>query len=179
MEAGTMRIPLHPARGGREERPVAEQGPGELLVTGAAVDVRVQAARDRLAEVPSDDVLVRLDARSLAAVAGKAVMAAQLLDASIRDAGRAGHRDGGAPVALALDAGRAATVLAALDDAAALRREVTIWCPDCRATPTGLCEDHCASVEAADTYDRLRGQLEAQAPAARPAERQAGWEAVS
>ena len=63
------------------------------MVTGAAVDVRVQAARDRLAEVPSDDVLVRLDARSLAAVAGKAVMAAQLLDACIRDAGRAGHRD--------------------------------------------------------------------------------------
>jgi hypothetical protein len=149
------------------------------MMTGPAVDVRVQAARDRLAEVPSDDVLVRLDARSLAAVAGKAVMAAQLLDASIRDAGRVGRRDGGAPVALALDVSQAATVLAALDDAAALRREVTSWCPDCRATPTGRCEDHCASVDAADAYDRLRGQLEAQAPAVRPAERQAGWEAAS
>jgi hypothetical protein len=149
------------------------------MVTGAAADVRVQAARDRLAEVPSDDVLVRLDAQSLAVVAGKAVMAAQLLDASLRDAGRVGHRDGGAPAVLALDAGQAATVLAALDDAATLRREVTSWCPDCPATPTGLCEDHWASLEAADAYDRLRGQLEAQAPAARPAERQAGWEAVS
>ena len=88
-------------------------------------------------------------------------------------------RDGGAPVVLALDAGQAATMLAALDDAAALRREVTSWCPDCRATPTGLCEDHRASLEAADAYDRLRGQLEAQAPAARPAERQADREAVS
>jgi hypothetical protein len=173
-----MRIPAHQAPGGQGERPVGEQGPRELMVTGAAVDARVQAARDRLAEVPSDDVLVRLDARSLAVVAGKAVMAAQLLDASIRDVGRGGHRDG-APVVLALDAGQAATMLAALDDAAALRREVTSWCPDCRGTPTGLCEDHCASLEAADAYDRLRGQLEAQAPAARPAERQAGWEAVS
>ena len=173
-----MRIPAHPAPGGQGERPVGEREPRELMVTGAAVDVRVQAARDRLAEVPSDDVLVRLDARSLAVAAGKAVMAAQLLDASIRDASRAGHRDG-APVVLALDAGQAATVLAALDDAAALRREVTSWCPDCRAIPTGLCEDHCASLEAADAYDRLRGQLESQAPAARPAERQAGWEAVS
>ena len=173
-----MRIPAHQAPGGQGERLVGEQGPGELMGIGAAVDVRVQAARDRLAEVPSDDVLVRLDARSLAVVAGKAVMAAQLLDASIRDAGRAGHRDGGAPV-LALDAGQAATMLAALDDASALRREVTSWCPDCRATPTGLCEDHCASLEAADAYDRLRGQLEAQAPAAHPAERQAGWEAAS
>ena len=158
---------------------MGEQGPGELMGIGAAVDVRVQAARDRLAEVPSDDVLVRLDAPSLAVVAGKAVMAAQLLDASIRDAGRVEHRDGGAPVVLALDAGQAATVLAALDDAATLRREVTSWCPDCRANPAGLCEDHRASLDAADAYDRLRGQLEAQAPAARPAERQAGWEAVS
>ena len=173
-----MQIPAHPAPGGQKESPAAEQGPRELMVTGAAVDVRVQAARDRLAEVPSDDVLVRLDARSLAVVAGKAVMAAQLLDACIRDAGRAGHRDGGAPV-LALDAGQAATMLAALDDASALRREVTSWCPDCRATPAGRCEDHRASLEAADAYDRLRGQLEAQAPAARPAERQADWEAVS
>ena len=174
-----MRIPAHQAPGGQGERPVGEQGPRELMVTGAAVDVRVQAARDRLAEVPSDDVLVRLDAPSLAVVAGKAVMAAQLLDASIRDAGRVEHRDGGAPVVLALDAGQAATMLAALDDAAALRREVTSWCPDCRANPAGLCEDHRASLDAADAYDRLRGQLEAQAPAAHPAERQAGWEAAS
>jgi hypothetical protein len=174
-----MRIPPHPAPGGQGERLVGEQRPRELMVTGAAVDVRVQAARDRLAEVPSDDVLVRLDARSLAVVAGKAVMAAQLLDASIRDADRAGHRDGGLPAALALDADQAATMLAALDDAGGLRREVTSWCPDCRATATGLCEDHRASLEAADAYDRLRWQLEAQAPAARPAERQAGWEAMS
>src|SRR5262245_27434743 len=123
--------------GGRGERPTGEQGPGEPMVTRAAVDVRVQAARDRLAEVPSDDVLVRLDAS------------------------------------------QAATVLAALDDAAALRREVTAWCPDCQATTTGLCEDHGASLEAADSYDRLRWQLEAQAPAVHPAERQAGWVAAS
>jgi len=174
-----MRMQAHQAPGGRGQHPVGEQGPGGPVVTGAVADVRVQAARDRLAEVPSDDVLVRLDARSLAAVAGKAVMAAQLLDACIRDSGRAGHRDGGVPVVLALDAGQAATVLAALDDAAALRREVTAWCPDCQATTTGLCEDHGASLEAADSYDRLRWQLEAQAPAAHPAERQAGWEAAS
>jgi hypothetical protein len=80
---------------------------------------------------------------------------------------------------LALDAGQAATVLAALDDAAALRREVTAWCPDCRTTTTGLCEDHRASLEAADSYDRLRWQLEPQAPTAHPIERQAGWEAMS
>ena len=178
METGTLRMPTHPASG-RGERPTEEQGPGELMVPRAAVDVRVQAARDRLAEVPPDEVLVRLDARSLAAAAGKAVMAAQLLDASLRDAGRVGHRDGGAPAVLALDAGQAATVLAALDDAATLRREVTAWCPDCRTNPTGLCEDHRASLEATDSYDRLRGQLEAQAPAAHPAERQAGWEAAS
>jgi hypothetical protein len=149
------------------------------VVTGAAADVRVQAARERLAEVPSDDVLARLDAWSLAAVAGKAVMAAQLLDACIRDADRAAHREGSPPVVLALDAGQATTVLAALDDAAALRREVTAWCPDCRTTLTGLCEGHRASLEAADSYDRLRWQLEARAPAAHPAEWQAGWEAVS
>ena len=174
-----MRMPAHPASAGRGERPAGEQEPGEPMVARAGVDVRVQAARDRLAEVPPDDVLVRLDARSLAAVAGKAVMAAQLLDACIRDASLARHRDAGAPVALALDAGQAATVLAALDDAAALRREVTAWCPDCPATPTGLCEDHRVSLEAADSYDRLHWQLEAQAPAAHPAERQAGWEAAS
>jgi hypothetical protein len=132
-----------------------------------------------LAEVPSDDVLVRLDARSLAAVAGNAVMAAQLLDACIRDAGRTGHRDGGVPAALALDAGQAATVLAALEDAAALRREVTDWCPDCQASPARLCGDHEASLETADCYDRLRSRLEAHVTAARPAEPEAGWEAGS
>jgi hypothetical protein len=148
-------------------------------VTSAAADVRVHAGRDRLAEVPSDDVLVTLDAGSLAAVAGKAVMAAQLLDAWIRDADRAGHPAGSTHVAITLDEGQAATVLAALEDASALRREVTAWCPDCKASAAGLCEDHDASLEAAGAYDRLRWQLEAQAPAAHPAGREAGWEATS
>ena len=156
MVAGTMRMQAHQAPGGRGQHPAGEQEPGGPVVTGAAADVRVQAARDRLAEVPSDDVLVRLDARSLAAVAGKAVMAAQLLDACIRDSGRAGHRDGGVPVVLALDGG-----------VQQLRGHHR------------LCEDHGASREAADSYDRLRWQLEAQAPAVHPAERQAGWEAAS
>src|SRR5215831_21131469 len=107
MVAGTMRMQAHQAPSDRGQHPAGEQGPGGPVVTGAAADVRVQAARERLAEVPSDDVLVRLDARSLAAVAGKAVIAAQLLDACIRDVGRTGHRDGGVSAALALDTGQA------------------------------------------------------------------------
>jgi hypothetical protein len=174
-----MRMPAHAAQDRSGQRPAGDRASGGQAVTGAAVDVRVQAARDRLAEVPSDDVLVRLDARSLAAVAGKAVMAAQLLDAHIRDAGRGGHPDGRMPGPFTLDEGQVATVVAALDDASALRREVTAWCGDCKASPARLCEDHDASLEAAGSYDRLRWQLEARAPAARPAEREAGWEATS
>ncbi len=147
-------------------------------MTAAGADVRVQAARDRLAEIPSDDVLVRLDAGSLAAVAGKAVMPAQLLDAHIRDAGYRQEHDTARP-AVTLDGGQAALVVAALDDAAALRREVTAWCPDCQASPADLCEDHCVSLETADSYDQLRWQLEAGGEPGRPAGRDAGWEATS
>ena len=131
-----------------------------------------------MAEIPADDVLVTLDARSLAAVAGKAVMAAQLLDAHIRDADLRQEHDTGRQ-AVTLDRGQAALVVAALDDAASLRREVTAWCPDCHASPADLCEDHCASLEAADSYDQLRWQLEAGGEPGRRAGRDTGWEATS
>ena len=104
-------------------------------------------------------------------------MAAQLLDAHIRDAARPGHGTGAA--AVMLDGGQAALVRAALDDAASLRREVAAWCPDCQASPADLCEDHCASLETAGSYDRLRWQLEAGGEPAAPGGRDAGWEATS
>ena len=119
--AGTREYSEPPGNG-----PAGDRSAGGLAMTAADADVRVRAARDRLAEIPADDVLVTLDARSLAAVAGKAVMAAELFDAHIRDA----DRGGSVPVALTLDEAQAATVLAALEDASALRREVTAWCPD-------------------------------------------------
>ena len=148
------------------------------MTTAAAADVRVQAARDRLAEIPSDDVLVTLDAGSLAVVAGKAVVAAQLLDAHIRDVARRQEHHTGRP-AVTLDGGQAALVLAALDDAAALRREVPDWCADFQASPAALCEDHGASLAAAGSYDRLRWQLEASGEPGRPAGRDTSWEATS
>lgn len=173
---------LTPAPGNREHPAAPGHGPaggrsaGRPLMTAAA-DVRVEAARDRLAEIPADDVLVTLDARTLAAVAGKAVMAAQLLDAYIRDTDRNQGPGRGGP-AVTLDGGQAALVLAALDDAASLRREVGVWCRDCQASPAGLCADHGASLEAAGSYDRLRRQLEA-GGGADSAGRDAGWEATS
>jgi hypothetical protein len=62
---------------------------------------------------------------------------------------------------LTLDQQQAATVLAGLDDAAALRREAIGNCPDCRSAEERVCGDHQGSWEAADDYDRLRWQLEA------------------
>src|SRR6185312_2715825 len=99
MRAGAMRMPAHGAQDGSGQRSAGDRVSGGRAVTSAAADVRGHAGRDRLAEVPSDDVLVTLDAGSLAAVAGKAVMAAQLLDAWIRDADRAGHPAGSTHVA--------------------------------------------------------------------------------
>ena len=55
---------------------------------------------------------------------------------------------------------QAATVIAALEDAATLRREAASYCPDCPRSPAGLCEDHEASLDAAGSYDALRWQLE-------------------
>lgn len=43
---------------------------------------------------------------------------------------------------LELDQALAGVILAALDDAAALRREVISSCPDCRASDERLCTDH-------------------------------------
>jgi hypothetical protein len=60
-----------------------------------------------------------------------------------------------------LDQEQTATVLAALDDAAALRRETIGNCPDCRSAEERVCVDHQGGWEAADDYDRLRWQLEA------------------
>ena len=62
---------------------------------------------------------------------------------------------------LTLDQEQAATAMAALDDAAALRREAIGNCPDCRSAEERVCVDHQGSWEAADDYDRLRWQLEA------------------
>jgi hypothetical protein len=62
---------------------------------------------------------------------------------------------------LTLDQEQAATVMAALDDAAALRREAIGNCPNCRSAEERVCVDHQGSWEAADDYDRLRWQLEA------------------
>jgi hypothetical protein len=62
---------------------------------------------------------------------------------------------------LTLDQEQAATVMTALDDAAALRREAIGNCPDCRSAEERACADHQGSWEAADDYDQLRWQLEA------------------
>jgi hypothetical protein len=69
------------------------------------------------------------------------------------------HLHSGAQL-LTLEQEQAATVLAALDDAAALRREAIGNCPDCRSAEERVCADHQGSWEAADDYDRLRWQLE-------------------
>jgi hypothetical protein len=62
---------------------------------------------------------------------------------------------------LTLDQEQAATVMAALDDAAALRRKAIGNCPDCRSADERVCVDHQGSWEAADDYNRLHWQLEA------------------
>jgi hypothetical protein len=62
---------------------------------------------------------------------------------------------------LALDQDQAATVIAALEDAAALRRETIGYCADCEQSPAAPCPDHQHDRERADEYDELRCQLEA------------------
>ena len=62
---------------------------------------------------------------------------------------------------LALDQDQAATVIAALEDAAALRRETIGYCADCEQSPAAPCPDHQDDRERADEYDELRWQLEA------------------
>jgi hypothetical protein len=92
---------------------------------------------------------------------------------------------------LTLDQEQAATVMAALDDAAALRREAIGNCPDCRSADDRVCIDHQGSREAADDYDQLRWQLDADtggshsgyradpaAPAGMPVEAAAGGPAL-
>lgn len=61
--------------------------------------------------------------------------------------------------ALGLDQQQAAVVLAALEDAAVLRREAIGNCPDCRSADERICTDHEGSWEAAEEYDSLRWHL--------------------
>jgi hypothetical protein len=65
---------------------------------------------------------------------------------------------------LDLDHEQAKVVLAALEDAAALRREAIGNCPDCRSSDERVCTDHQGSWEAADEYDSLRWQLNSSCP---------------
>jgi hypothetical protein len=98
-----------------------------------------------------------------------------LLDAHIRDtqARTTTRQATSPPTALTLDRDQAATVLAALDDAAALRRETASYCPDCTRSPAGLCASHEGSLDAADGYDALRWQLQpALDPGPRPGRNQ-------
>jgi hypothetical protein len=62
---------------------------------------------------------------------------------------------------LALDHDQAATVIAALQDAAALRRETIGYCADCEQSPAAPCPDHQDDRDRAAEYDELRWQLEA------------------
>jgi len=62
---------------------------------------------------------------------------------------------------LALDQDQAATVIAALQDATALRRETIGYCADCEQSPAAPCPDHQHDRDRADEYDELRWQLEA------------------
>jgi hypothetical protein len=61
---------------------------------------------------------------------------------------------------LKLDQDQAKVVLAALEDAAALRREAIGYCPDCRSSDERVCIGHRGSWDAADEYDWLRWQLD-------------------
>lgn len=72
------------------------------------------------------------------------------------------HREpGDAGRDLALDQDQTATVIAALQDAAALRRETIGYCADCEQSPAAPCPDHLHDRERAGEYDELRWQLEA------------------
>ena len=62
---------------------------------------------------------------------------------------------------LALGQDQAATVIAALQDAAALRRETIGYCADCEQSPAAPCPDHQDDRQRAAEYDELRWQLEA------------------
>jgi hypothetical protein len=62
---------------------------------------------------------------------------------------------------LALDQHQAATVIAALEDAATLRRETIGYCADCEQSPAAPCPDHQDDRQRAEEYDELRWQLEA------------------
>lgn len=62
--------------------------------------------------------------------------------------------------ALGLDQQQAALVIAALEDAAALRRETIGNCPDCRSADERVCNEHEGSWEAAEEYDSLRWHLD-------------------
>jgi hypothetical protein len=61
--------------------------------------------------------------------------------------------------ALGLDQEQASVVLAALEDAATLRREVIGNCPDCRSADNRVCTEHEGSWETAKEYDQLRWHL--------------------
>jgi hypothetical protein len=61
---------------------------------------------------------------------------------------------------LELEQDQAKVVLAALEDAAALRREAIGYCPDCRSSDERVCAGHQGSWDAADEYDSLRWQLD-------------------
>lgn len=73
--------------------------------------------------------------------------------------GCSGAKPLGVP-AVELDQQQAAVVLAALEDAAALRREATGNCPDCRSADERICTDHEGGWKAADEYDSLRWHLD-------------------
>jgi hypothetical protein len=138
-----------------------------------ADDTRIAEARQRLADCPADPQIATLPRDQLAQLVVRLHGAAQLLNAHIRDTQTrpAPGRAVWPHAALTLDRDQAATVLAALDDAAALRREAASYCPDCTRSPAGLCPGHEGSLDAADSYDALRWQLQP-APGAGPPARQ-------
>lgn len=144
-----------------------------------AEDTRVAEARQRLADCPADPQIPTLRHDQLAQLVIRLHGAAQLLDAHIRDTQtRTTTRQATSPhTALTLDQDQAATVLAALDDAAALRREAASYCPDCTRSPAGLCPGHEGSLDAADGYDALRWQLQPALDPGPPARQEPATEA--
>jgi hypothetical protein len=132
-------------------------------------DTRVAGARQRLAECPGDPQLVSMPQHQLARLAVRLHGAAQLLHAHVRDQQVAlGQQEASQPrAAMTLDPDQAVTVIAALEDATALRREAVGYCLGCRQEFGGLCYEHAGSLDAADEYDALRWQLQP-APASEP-----------
>jgi hypothetical protein len=137
-------------------------------------DTRVAEARQRLADCPADPQIATMRHDQLAQLAVRLHGAAQLLDAHIRDTQtRTPTPPAASPrTALTFDPGQAATVLAALDDAAALRRDAASYCPECTRSPAGLCQDHESSLDVADEYDTLRRQLQPALDPSPPARQQ-------